>query len=487
MRRLLASLSVLALAAGCSNSNATVDKKECEPEVIDLSGCDKSTLASVQTEGIWNANLTFSDGTDSPGAIRFSGNGSPIIAGLPLTEKRDNFVLLSNVQNSFAQDVRYVFAGCTATSPTQVSGKFRRCTDGAMDLEGTFDAARVTRRAGEDEASHVELVSETSLPLDSTTNLPRGTASDLFVADGYAYVAALSGGLYIYDVHDPVHPRKTAELTPASGLWTQVWVKGSTAYIASSTRGILIYDMTDRGAPKYLSALPDKAVDVESVYVDGNRLYAASPSPNAEVLAYDISTPTAPTLLTRYFVEDSNPNNGDRPMEVVAQGNTLYVSHWTYGLAVVDVTNPKSFKLAGSFKYTGATSRSVAVGAVGSRTLAFETSEDWGGHVRVLDVSNPAGIAQVAEYSQRAQVSARSMQLAGTRLYLADYQDGLRILDISNPGEAQQVGYYNTWRETDAGRGASFYEGLSGVRVPGDGYVYAADTSRGLLIFRETN
>jgi hypothetical protein len=356
-----------------------------------------------------------------------------------------------------------------------------------MDLEGTFDAARVTRRAGEDEASHVELVSETSLPLDATTHLPRGVASDLFVADGYAYVAALSGGLYIYDVHDPAHPKKTAELTPGSGEWNQVVVKGNTAYIASSTRGVLLYDVTDHTAPKYLSALPDKAVNGNSVYVDGDRLYVASPLPNAEVIAYDISTPTSPTLLTRYYVEDSNPNNGDRPMEVVAQGNTLYVSHWTYGLAVVDVSNPKAFKLAGSYKYTGATSRAVAVGTVGSRTLAFETSEDWGGHVRVLDVSNPAGIAQVAEYTQRSEVSARAMTLVGTKLYVADYQDGLRILDVSNPGEAQQVGYYNTWRATDAGRGASFYEGLSGVKVPGDGYIYAADTSRGLLVFRETN
>lgn len=487
MRRLLASLSALALAAGCSNTNSTTEKHECEPEVIDLSGCDKSTLSSLQTEGIWNTNLTFSDGTDSPSVIRFSGNGTPLLAGLPLTEKRDNFVLISDVQNSLAQDVRYLFAGCTATSPTQLSGRFRRCTDGAMDLEGSFDAARVTRRTGEADASRVELVSETSLPVDTTTNLPRGIASDVFVADGYAYVVALSGGLYIYDVHDPAHPQKKAELAPSSGDWNQVWVKGNTAYIASSIRGILLYDVTDRTAPKYISALPDKAVNANSVYVDGNRLYAASPSPNAEVLAYDISTPTAPTLLSRYFVEDSNPNNGDRPMEVVAQGNTMYVSHWTYGLAVVDVTNPKSFTLAGSFKYTGATSRAVAVGTVGSRTLAFETSEDWGGHVRALDVSVPAGIAQVGEYTQRAQVSARSMTLAGSKLYLADYQDGLRILDVSNPGEPQQVGYYNTWREADVGRGASFYEGLSGVRVPGDGYIYATDTSRGLLIFRETN
>ncbi len=78
------------------------------------------------------------------------------------------------------------------------------------------------------------------------------------------------------------------------------------------------------------------------------------------------------------------------------------------------------------------------------------------------------------------------MALSGTKLYVAHYQDGLRVLDVSNPNEPQPVGYFNTWRETDTDRGASFFEGISDVAVPGDGYIYAAETSRGLVILRET-
>ncbi|XXF76053.1 hypothetical protein P2318_23740 [Myxococcaceae bacterium GXIMD 01537] len=480
MRHLLVPFSALVLAAGCGKTEEPA-KAECEPEVVDLASCDRGTLGALQAEGVWNTNLVFNDGESSPSAFRFG--ASPLLAGLPMTEKRvsgDSFFLISDVENASAQKVRYLFAGCTASGPGQMEGKFRRCTAGAKDLEGTFQAQRVSRRAGEDVASQVELVSETAL---ST-----GSASDLVVSGNYAYVMGLQGGLFVYDVSDRLHPALKASIKPSDGdVWNQVAVQGTTAYIASSARGIRVYDLSNLASPTPKAALPSTAVDVSSVYVDGNRLYAASPSPNAEVFAYDITNPTAPTLQLRYFVEDSNPNVGDRPMEVVARGNTMYVSHWTYGLAVVDVTNPKAFKLAGKFKYADATSRAVTVGDINGRLLAFETSEDWGGHLRILDVGVPDSITQAGEYSLRPQVSARAFALSGTKLYAASYQDGLRILDVSNPSEPRPVGYYNSWSEADASSGVAFYEGLSNVKVPGDGYIYATDTKRGLLILKETN
>lgn len=483
MRRLLVPFSALMLAAGCSNTEETVVKRDCELEVIDLSACERSTLSALQAQGVWNANLVLSDGDMFPSNFRFSSDPAvqSTLVGLPMTDKRvggDSFFLVSDVKNAADQAVRYVFAGCTATGAGQVKGQFRRCTEGGKDLEGTFEATRVTRRAGEAEADKVELVAEKALS--------EGSAVDVFVADGHAYVAALAGGLFIYDVQDPRNPVQKARVTPSGDTWNQVWVQGKTAYVASSTRGILIYDVTDVAAPKYVTALPASKVDVRSIFVNGTKLYAASPAPNAEVLAYDITNPTAPTLDTRYYVEDSNPSAGQTPMEVFASGNTLYVSHWTYGLAVVDVTNPKSFKSVGKFSYAGVTSRSVVVGTVGSRTLAFEASENWGGHLRILDVSAPASVYQAGEYKLRPETSVRGLALAGTKLYMAHYQDGLRILDVSNPGEPRPLGYYNTWREADPKSGTSFYEGLSGVKAPGDGFVYGADTERGLLIFRET-
>jgi hypothetical protein len=482
------SLGALLLAAGCGKNNEPEVRNDCEYEKLDLSACDRSGLGALQSEGIWNMDLTFDDGEITSGVIKYV--GEPQISGLPITSTRveqDTFLLTSNVEATTGGTFQYLFAGCRAASPTQVEGVFRRCFNGTQDLGGTFRAARVQRRAGEGDGSRVELVSEKALPREEGKALPRGV--DVFVAGGYAYVSALAEGLFIYKVSDPAAPQLVARLKPpeAEGdFWHQVWVQGQTMYIASTKRGVIIYNVENPEAPVAVKSFPaDRPVEVHAVAMDGNWLYAASPYPNAEVVVFDATNPRELVLSKHYFVEETQPNLGDRPYDVLARDGRLYVSHWTYGLAVSDVANPKAPKLLGHFAYSGATTRTVDVGTIGNRTLAFEASEGWGAHLRVLDISAPALITQVAEYALRPEISIRTVKLVGTKLYLAHYQDGLRIIDVSNPNAPQEAGYYNTWRETDPDRGVSFFEGLSDVAVPGDGYIYATDTSRGLLIFRE--
>jgi hypothetical protein len=138
----------------------------------------------------------------------------------------------------------------------------------------------------------------------------------------------------------------------------------------------------------------------------------------------------------------------------------------------------------------------VAVGTIGGKTIVFEASEGWGSRVRALevtkpeDVTKPVSIRELASYELRPGSSVLGLTLVGTKLYVANSLDGLSVLDVSNlggPGPYQlpRTSWYNSWRETDPGRGRFFLDGLSSVKVPGDGYIYATDTSRGLLIFRE--
>ena len=210
-----------------------------------------------------------------------------------------------------------------------------------------------------------------------------------------------------------------------------------------------------------------------------------SPAPAAEVLIYNVQDATKPSLLSRYYVEDSLVNQGETPVEGAVLNNRLYLGHWRYGLAVADVTNPAKPVTLGHFGYDQATSRPVAVGVIGERTIAFEASEAWDSRVRALDVTDPAHITQVGQFQMRPEATVSGMTWVGNKLYVAYSQDGLRVLDMSNPSTPVQRAYYNTWREPDPGRGSTFIDGLSAVRVPGDGYIYAVETSRGLLVFRE--
>jgi hypothetical protein len=475
---LLVTTGALLLAIpGCTRTEEA-PKRDCQLEAFDLSACDRSGFASVQADGVWHANVTL-DGIGSPASMRLLSNESSLF-GVPLTERQvegDTFFLAGDYRSSYVP-MRFAIAGCQAPAPDRIQGEFRRCAEGEADLQGTFEAVRVKRVEGEQEKSGVELVWETALP--------RGVPMDVFVAGGYAYVTALSEGLFIYDVRVPgQQPRKVAEITPTRDTWYRSWVKGQTLYISSNNEGLLIYDVSKPEAPKRLDALPDPAVQGWGLFVDQDRLYLVSPAPRAEVLIYDIQKPTEPSLLSRYYVQESVPSNGETPVEAVAVNNRLYIGHWRYGLAVADVTDPGKPATLGHFGYDGATSRPVAVGQIGDRMIAFEASEGWGSKVRALDVSAPAHISEVGRFEMRPESTVVGLTLVGSKLYVAHSQDGLRVLDMSNPSTPRQVAYYNTWRETDPGRGRAFLDGLSGVRVPGDGYIYATETSRGLLVFRE--
>jgi len=477
MNRLLAmSTGVLLLLVGCGGDEPAV--RECDYEDLDLSACDKSGLGALQADGIWNMNLLFSDGERAPAVMRFS--GEPQLGGLPIIDKQveaERFLLTSQLETVDGQPVDYLFAGCSAASPTQVQGVFRRCTSGKADLEGTFDAARIARRAGESESSRVELVSETVLT--------RGFARDVFVDSGHAYVVAHEEGLFVYDLSNKQLPLKVAERKPLEGeSWNQVQVRQQTLYIASSTRGVLVFDLSDPKSPSAPKVVPG-GVNVTGMTFDGNWLYAASPSPNAEILILDATVARSPVITRRYYVEQSNPILGDLPWDVAVQDNRLYVSHGTYGLTISDVSDPSKPTLLGNFEYSGGYTRRAAVFRSGNATVAFEAGEGWDAHLRVLDVTAPKVVTQMSEFRLRPEASISAMALAGTRLYLGHYQDGLRILDVSNPNALRPVGYFNTWRESDPGRGSTFFEGVSDVAVPGDGYIYVAETSRGLLILRE--
>lgn len=480
MKRTLTLLSALLLAA-CPQVDEP--RFECQPEAFDLSGCNRSSLQSLSTEGIWNLQLTLGGGI-SLQALRLGATSTLI--GLPVSERRtegDTFYVAADARAQDGTPLRYTLVGCEASAPGRFRGQFRLCVNGrrSADLEGPVEAVRLGWREGEPQSSGLELVAEQALTLERG-----GAAVDVFVSGGFAYVSALADGLAIYDVRNPASPQRVAVRLPSEGdSWLQARLKGSVLMVASVQRGIILFDVSDPSAPRQIRTLPETPVEVQSLLVDGTRLYAVSPTPRAEVLLYDITRPEQPVLQSRFVVADSDPNRGEVPMDVAALGNRLYISHWSYGLVVADVADLRRPAQLGTYRYPRAASRSVAVGTLGNRTLAFELSESWDGRVRVLDVSAPTDIGQIGEFRLRPEVAPHAMSLVGTRLYTAWNQEGLRVLDVSAPGEPRQVAHYNTWRDSDPRRGLSFYEGLSGLHVPGDGFIYAAETSRGLLIFRE--
>jgi hypothetical protein len=142
----------------------------------------------------------------------------------------------------------------------------------------------------------------------------------------------------------------------------------------------------------------------------------------------------------------------------------------------------------GRFTYPRMTSHASAIVRVGDRRIALHGDEDYGAHLRIVDVTSPtdpAWMQQIGAFSLRPEVSIHNISVVGTRAYIAWYQDGLRVIDFTDPSRPRQVAYANTW-DPAIHPGRSFYEGAIGVDVHAETRrIYLADTHRGLLVFED--
>jgi hypothetical protein len=468
-------IAVALLVSGCPPS----EPPQCgDLKWFDLDGCPRSTLRDLQLEGAWNVDLELG-GSRSTSSFSFLDPTGPTLQGHPAQFEHDSDSFLLDAQfSSGGQLTRHAYAGCRAASSDELEGKFARCAvAGDSAVQGTFVAKRIRRLPGEAEAQNITLLGE--------IGFPGATTADVFVAGTLAYVVLFRDGAAIVDVANPAVPALVARIAAGNDYWNAVWVKDQVLYLASLEEGVIFYDVANPAAPVRLGSVPGDSINVHTLFLEGNTLYAMSPDPTGSTLVFDVTLARTPVLRSRFRMDEADHHAGRFPHDATAFGGRLYLNHWASGLIVLDVIDPTRPAYLGRFVYPSATSHASKVGLFSGRTIVFEGGESWGAHLRVLDATDPASIEEIAAVSLRPEVSIHNLELRESRLYVAWYQDGLRAFDVSTSASPLSIGYFNTWRETDPGRGTSFYGGAIGVRAPGDGRVYVAETERGLLIFAE--
>lgn len=483
--------------ADCSSftvNDAGVPLSCGSPETFNLAACDRSTLSRLSPNGIYSVRTRSSSGTfffygSSDFRISATG-GTEEVNSYPVVEKNvdgQNFYVAGKRTLTDGGTTLWAFAGCQAQDAQNFTGCYQTCTNGgARRSAGTFDGIRV-QRVLEPETSGINLVGEAKVDL--------GVPVDVYVAKNHAYVVSINlgrlapptGGLTVYDVTDKARPVLRKVVTMAGDTyWNSVWSKGDALYVGSGNHGVLVYDISDPGDPKLVRGVPGDTFDVHTIYVDGDRMYAQAAGAN-QVLIFDVSRPLDPVLLNRYTVPQDDNGLG-YPHDSFAYQNRLYINQMGQGYYVVDVTDASNPKSLGAYTYDANLynpTHANAVGTFAGRTIAFEGGESVNAHLRVLDVTDPAHIMKIGEYALRPQTSIHNMVLAGKRLYVAWYVEGLRVLDVSNPTQPREIAYANTFRDSDPGRLSGLFSGAIGIRVPGDGHVYVVDMTRGLLIYRE--
>jgi len=169
-------------------------------------------------------------------------------------------------------------------------------------------------------------------------------AGDIFVLNSTAYVATDNEGLYILDVSDPTAPRQIGHVGGLSAgdycNYESVIARGHYAYTAAGTCRLIIFDVSDPGHVQEVGRSQDSGPGYRDAYLSGDYIYAPEGGwhGGSSVHIIDISDPTQPQFVAA-------AGFGGVANGISGAGTHVYVG--TYddlstpgGLHVLDISNP---------------------------------------------------------------------------------------------------------------------------------------------------
>ncbi|MCH7879326.1 MAG: choice-of-anchor B family protein, partial [candidate division Zixibacteria bacterium] len=180
---------------------------------------------------------------------------------------------------------------------------------------------------------------------------------------------------------------------------------------------------------------------------------------------FEVTVPTAPVLRV------SVPNLGTDLKDVKTMGRYAYTASQEGPVQVIDLFNlPNSATTVGTFFFPQFGSHNIYIDSV--RQLAYLGMNGAGNRdVHILDLSNPTQPTTAANFDQRSQICAGSVDdthdawADGNICYYASLTAGLLVLDVTNKNAPSLIGSHR-------------YKGNAAHNVwgsPGGNYVYVTD------------
>lgn len=337
------------------------------------------------------------------------------------------------------------------------------------------------------------------MELIGTAEFDTGGYYNITVAGNYLYVADQDNGLLIFDVSNPQVPTLVGSFAPAEGTNQntgqpsygpvyQVDIAGNYAYVGDlgdiGPTGPLtdfqILDISNPEAPTVVGSYADldevfgEAAVGDYVYLDmisGNLRVLDVANPNVPTLASSYQTngvlggiavsgsigvfvdeyygviytfgnsdPSSPAVLSSYQIPPNSPFSGIAVAAAIS-GQYLYVpeSYLDFGsygeLAVLNISNPSSPALVGSFGGEGSLLDGMALGAiVVSGHYAYVAADDSGGDGILLrfDITDPTApnLAGALTFGSSISQSPSALSLSNNELYVS-LSDGVAVVDIN--------------------------------------------------------
>jgi hypothetical protein len=274
-----------------------------------------------------------------------------------------------------------------------------------------------------------------------------GTAQDVIVSGGLAYIADGNEGLQIIDVSSTGAPQWVGEyITPGTSYG--VVLSGNYAYLADGTTGLQVINISNPASPQFTGESDTNHVATD-VAVSGNYAYLVEDFSDLEPI--DVSNPANPVRLGGF-------NTNGSFTRLAVDGNHAYLAGSNF--RIIDISDPSNPVPTGFGPW--GTSDVVVAG-----DYAYVTRGNFG--FFVSDVSDPADPHSIGGSATAGY--ATGVALSGDYAYVAEGLAGVEMFDVSDPTDPQWVGSYNT-----AGSAES-------VAV-GGGHIFVADGSGGLAILR---
>jgi hypothetical protein len=286
-------------------------------------------------------------------------------------------------------------------------------------LGGSFLSVEVAGNlayVGEGTSFVVLDIANPSAPVERGRIVLPGLVYGIAVANGKAYVASGSCGLYVLDVSTPTSPTIVG-LFDTPGISTGIALDGNRALLADSAAGLQILDISSPTAPTLISSLdtPGSGARI-AIGTIGARKIAFVADGVAGVRVIEFTVPSSPVEIA--VLPTSDVVVGIR--DVRFDGGRLYSLGVGTGIQIFDASNPNQPSLLGSYTNTTASTLDVGNGRVYAA----------GSSLRILDPTNPANITSLSLLSLGG--TPTRVRVVGGNLFVPLARAGFKVVSVTN-------------------------------------------------------
>jgi len=285
--------------------------------------------------------------------------------------------------------------------------------DGMSDYENFW-------RKGENNLSPLQESLQDSL---NVRRLGRGLFEPLglFTIDHDTCYVISGKDIVLYDVSDEAAPLLLSSHRIDIVNVRVIQSRGPYIYLTAYAQGFWILDKTDdfKSVGSY-----KPGVLMSNSFIEGGRAYIIG---DYNIHIVDMTQPDNPQLLGIYDLAS------DIPM-VYAIGDTCYVVRTSFGLMVLDTSDPSEIMVLDSLKVADGllrlTMQDSLVYAVGHK------------HLSVLNVDDVTNIFEAGRLAFDYVVGDPPLEVSGQYVMLPAWYTGIHIFDVSDPENIKEVGDY---------------------------------------------